>query len=61
MWYLDADLRSSVDSETRPSNLDINIRIVGRTMRKIFRAIPGSNPWIIDLITGLETKSHTKK
>lgn len=57
IWYLDADLLSSVDSEIRPSNLDMNIRIVGRMVRKIFRAIPGSNPWITDLIIGLETKS----
>jgi len=37
-----------------PSNFDIIINIVGRKMRKIFKAIPGRNPWINDFIPFLQ-------
>lgn len=37
-----------------PSNFDININIVGRKMRKIFKAIPGRKPWINDFMNFLQ-------
>jgi hypothetical protein len=52
--YLDAVLRSSDDCEINPSNCDMYISIVGSTMRKIFKAIPGRNPWMNDLMEGLD-------
>lgn len=39
----------------KPSNFDMNISMLGRTMRKIFNAIPGRKPWINDLIAFLST------
>jgi len=54
---LDADLLSSEDIDVNPSTLDMNINMVGSSIRKIFRAIPGRKPWMNDLIVGLIKKS----
>ena len=52
-WYFWADLLSNDESDVNPSILDIVIRIFGSTIRNIFNAMPGRNPWITDLTTFL--------
>ncbi|KAI3692390.1 hypothetical protein L6452_32205 [Arctium lappa] len=54
------DLLSRAAIEVNPSNLDIIIRIEGRRMRKIFKAIPERTPWMKDF-TNFTSKKLGKK
>jgi hypothetical protein len=54
---LDAALLSRDDIDVNPSNLDININMLGSNIRKIFKAIPGRKPWMNDLIACLRKHS----
>ena len=54
---MDADLLSSEDIDVNPSTLDMNINMLGSSIRNIFRAIPGRKPWMNDLIVGLTKKT----
>lgn len=41
----------------KPSNFDISISMLGRTMRNIFNAIPGRKPWMNDFTVFLSTNT----
>ena len=57
---MDADLLSSEDIAVNPSTLDMNINMLGSSIRNIFRAITGRKPWMNDLIVGLIKKVEVK-
>jgi len=37
-------------TDSNPQNLDLNISIVGSTIRKIIKAIPGRNLWMNEVL-----------
>lgn len=56
MQYFVAVFLSNPESDVCPSILLMAIRIVGRSIRKIFNMIPGKKPWITDLREFLHDK-----